>query len=168
MNLSAFDYLKINNDDCIYIFNLYQVVVQLANLSNFICPHQNFCHPNCYERQRRSCSRLVTALKKIYQSSEHEEEDKKQDTKKDFLKERLKRRVSIFNVSKPLSHFQLQQFLILCVLNSLIQPFSIKSREHKIANVEFLSFKFLTSPATIKLTKISHTVLMFSAEVSQE
>eukprot|EP00105_Crassostrea_gigas_P024973 XP_011445404.1 PREDICTED: protein unc-80 homolog isoform X2 [Crassostrea gigas] len=74
-----------------------KVVVQLANLSNFICPHQNFCHPNCYERQRRSCSRLVTALKKIYQSSEHEEEDKKQDTKKDFLKERLKRRGSIFH-----------------------------------------------------------------------
>ncbi|XP_061164273.1 protein unc-80 homolog isoform X1 [Saccostrea echinata] len=78
-----------------------KVVVQLANLSNFICSHQNFCHPNCYERQRRSCSRLITALKKIYQSTENEEEEKKQETKKDFLKERLKRRGSIFQQTSP-------------------------------------------------------------------
>ena len=72
-----------------------QVVVQLANLSNFICNHQNYCHPDCYERQRRSCSRMVTAMKKVYQSTENDSEDQekaKQDSK-DLFRERLKRRV---------------------------------------------------------------------------
>ncbi|XP_021380201.1 protein unc-80 homolog isoform X3 [Mizuhopecten yessoensis] len=81
-----------------------KVVVQLANLSNFICPHQSYCHPNCYERQRRSCSRLVTAMRKVYLSTEHDPEtlDKsKQGLHADFLKERLKRRESIFQQSSP-------------------------------------------------------------------
>ena len=85
-------------EGCIENFALYskQVVIQLANLSNFICPHQSYCHPNCYERQRRSCSRLITSVKKIYESVEEEpvkETDKKLEEKRDMLKERLKRRV---------------------------------------------------------------------------
>ncbi|CAG5120059.1 unnamed protein product, partial [Candidula unifasciata] len=80
-----------------------KVVVQLANLSNFICTHQNYCHPNCYERQRRSCSRLTTALRKIYESTEEDEKDtsKHTDGKRDLLKEKLKRRESIFQVASP-------------------------------------------------------------------
>ncbi len=42
--------------------------MQLANTSNFICDHQGFCHPNCYERQRRSCARLIAASQRIYGS----------------------------------------------------------------------------------------------------
>lgn len=47
-----------------------KVVVQLANKSNFVCDHQNVCHLNCYERQRRSCTRLMLALRKVYNSME--------------------------------------------------------------------------------------------------
>ena len=50
------------------VFLVSQVVVQVANTSNFICEHQGFCHPNCYERQRRSCSRLIMAIQRIYDS----------------------------------------------------------------------------------------------------
>ncbi|KAK6194683.1 hypothetical protein SNE40_000272 [Patella caerulea] len=79
-----------------------KVVVQIANLSNFICPHQNFCHPNCYERQRRSCSRLITALRKIHESTEEDEaHDSRNYNRKDDLKEKLKRRESIFQLTSP-------------------------------------------------------------------
>lgn len=69
----------------------------MANTSNFICEHQNYCHPNCYERQRRSCIRLMTAISKIYDSEapvEDTEVNNKKD-QRDFLKDKLKRRVSI-------------------------------------------------------------------------
>ncbi|KAJ8299881.1 hypothetical protein KUTeg_021400 [Tegillarca granosa] len=66
---------------------------------------KNFCHPNCYERQRRSCSRLVTALRKIYQSSETDDEDDEKarlDAKRDLLKERLRNRgESVFHQTSP-------------------------------------------------------------------
>ncbi|XP_071097692.1 protein unc-80 homolog [Haliotis cracherodii] len=80
-----------------------KVVVQLANLSNFICTHQNYCHPNCYERQRRSCSRLITSLRKVYHSTEEDEklDALKPDLKKDNLREKLKRRESIFQLTSP-------------------------------------------------------------------
>ena len=74
----------------------FQVVVQLANLSNFICSHQNYCHPNCYERQRRSCSRLTAAIRKIYKSCEEDEPDMKLQDRKDPMKDKLKRRVSLY------------------------------------------------------------------------
>lgn len=74
-----------------------QVVVQLANRSNFICDHLNFCHPNCYERQRRSCARLITAMRKIYESEKQEtaepEEARKDPEIKENIKDKLKRRV---------------------------------------------------------------------------
>ena len=81
-----------------FIFNALQVVVQLANLSNFICPHHNFCHPNCYERQRRSCSRLTTALRKIYDSAEEDEHNPAKNldgtrNKDAAIRDKLKRRV---------------------------------------------------------------------------
>ncbi|ESO92838.1 hypothetical protein LOTGIDRAFT_232936 [Lottia gigantea] len=79
-----------------------KVVVQIANLSNFICPHHNYCHPNCYERQRRSCSRLITALRKIHDSTEESESDSyKLDQNKETVKEKIKRKESLFQLTSP-------------------------------------------------------------------
>lgn len=81
-----------------------KVVVQLANTSNFICEHQSFCHPNCYERQRRSCARLMTAITKIYSSQPGEDKNKNKDEKddsSDTLRDKLKRRESMFQPSSP-------------------------------------------------------------------
>ncbi|CAE1324419.1 UNC80 [Acanthosepion pharaonis] len=81
-----------------------KIVVQLANLSNFICTHQDFCHPYCYERQRRSCIRLITALKKVYESTKEHEAKKTEkvvDVRRELFKEKLKRRESIFQQASP-------------------------------------------------------------------
>uniref|UniRef100_T1IVG6 Uncharacterized protein n=1 Tax=Strigamia maritima TaxID=126957 RepID=T1IVG6_STRMM len=43
-----------------------KVVVQITNSFNYVCKHQQFCHPNCYRRQMRACSRLVKAVRKVY------------------------------------------------------------------------------------------------------
>lgn len=74
-----------------------QVVVQLANLSNFICTHEGYCHPNCYERQRRSCQRLTTAIRKVYEATAttQQEDGRQSSAPKDMLKDKLKRRVSL-------------------------------------------------------------------------
>ena len=70
----------------------------MANTSNFICDHQSFCHPNCYERQRRSCTRLMTAIKKVYDSEKEDKEKQREEAKKEEKKEnfrdKMKRRVS--------------------------------------------------------------------------
>ncbi|XP_035664589.1 protein unc-80 homolog [Branchiostoma floridae] len=42
------------------------VIVQVANTSNFICEHKGFCHPDCYHRQQRSCLRLAKAVHTVY------------------------------------------------------------------------------------------------------
>jgi len=75
-----------------------EVVVTLANSSNFICDHASFCHPNCYERQRRSCVRLMTAIKQVYnaqppQPSQHADTSRS-DSAKDSFKDKMKRRVA--------------------------------------------------------------------------
>jgi hypothetical protein len=68
--------------------------VQLANLSNFICTHQGYCHPNCYERQRRSCSRLIASLRKMYESLEtSSDEGRNGNGHRDGAKDKMKRRV---------------------------------------------------------------------------
>nr|CAD7443504.1 unnamed protein product [Timema bartmani] len=43
-----------------------KVVVQVANSFNFYCSHQSFCHPCCYRRHMRACSRLIKAVRRIY------------------------------------------------------------------------------------------------------
>lgn len=87
-----------------------QVVVQLANRSNFICDHQNFCHPNCYERQRRSCTRLITSLRKIYESEKPEtsnvEDNRKETEVKEPMKDKLKRRVGRLKWRQIMAHEQ--------------------------------------------------------------
>ncbi|XP_036354476.1 protein unc-80 homolog isoform X2 [Octopus sinensis] len=81
-----------------------KIVVQLANLSNFICTHQNYCHPYCYERQRRSCSRLITAVNKIYESVKEVEVKKPHkvvDLSSTLQKDKLKRKESLFQQASP-------------------------------------------------------------------
>ena len=83
-------------------------MVQLSNTSNFICDHQSFCHPNCYERQRRGCSRLMKAVQRVYESDKDDpppvqEPDNSRwetDSHKDSLRDKLKRRVSLPLVGK--------------------------------------------------------------------
>ncbi|XP_065199931.1 protein unc-80 homolog isoform X3 [Planococcus citri] len=43
-----------------------KVVVRMMNSLNYYCSHQNFCHPFCYRRHMRACSRLTKALRKVY------------------------------------------------------------------------------------------------------
>ncbi|KAK9884494.1 hypothetical protein WA026_007335 [Henosepilachna vigintioctopunctata] len=43
-----------------------KTMVQVTNSLYYFCPHQNFCHPFCYRRVMRSCSRLVKAVRKVY------------------------------------------------------------------------------------------------------
>nr|XP_054770882.1 protein unc-80 homolog [Lytechinus pictus] len=39
------------------------VVVEIASKSNFLCQHKRSCHPNCLERQKRNCYRLMKAVR---------------------------------------------------------------------------------------------------------
>ncbi|XP_071797964.1 protein unc-80 homolog isoform X4 [Asterias amurensis] len=41
------------------------IVVEIASKTNFICNHQRCCHPNCFERQKRNCYRLMKAVRYI-------------------------------------------------------------------------------------------------------
>ncbi|KAJ8917160.1 hypothetical protein NQ315_012652 [Exocentrus adspersus] len=43
-----------------------KVMVQVSNSLYYYCPHQNFCHPFCYRRVMRGCSRLVKAVRRVY------------------------------------------------------------------------------------------------------
>lgn len=42
-----------------------QVVMQIANSFNFYCSHQSFCHPFCYRRHMRACSRLMKSVRRV-------------------------------------------------------------------------------------------------------
>ncbi|KAG8225919.1 hypothetical protein J437_LFUL005955 [Ladona fulva] len=43
-----------------------KTVVQVANSFNFFCCHQSFCHPFCYRRHMRACSRLIKSVRRVY------------------------------------------------------------------------------------------------------
>ncbi|XP_069694360.1 protein unc-80 homolog isoform X2 [Periplaneta americana] len=70
-----------------------KVVVQIANSFNFYCSHQSFCHPFCYRRHMRACSRLIKSVRRIYGEefgvmggNSHESDGEKhhrEDTKKE-------------------------------------------------------------------------------------
>jgi len=74
-----------------------EVVVTLANTSNFICDHTTYCHPNCYERQRRSCVRLMTSLRQVYHAQPPDPAElvamSRSESGKDSFKDKMKRRV---------------------------------------------------------------------------
>lgn len=44
-------------------------VIQLNSSTAFLCDHQGICPPNCHQRQGRSCTRMVRALKTLYSSA---------------------------------------------------------------------------------------------------
>lgn len=151
-----------------------KVVIQLANMSNFICPHQNYCHPDCYERQRRSCSRLITAVKKIYQSSEEEqmkESEKKLDQRRENFKEKYKRRESIFQQASPLKRrestpllekIRTDVSLVKQKLSSLKKPEKAKEKKEESPMV-----KYITSQAQ-KLTQCPLSILTKAAPILKE
>jgi len=43
-----------------------QAVMMLSGSFNYQCSHQNVCHPRCFRRQMRACSRLLAAVRKVY------------------------------------------------------------------------------------------------------
>uniref|UniRef100_A0A914WE92 Protein unc-80 homolog n=1 Tax=Plectus sambesii TaxID=2011161 RepID=A0A914WE92_9BILA len=43
-----------------------KVTIRLANSFNFVCPHQRYCHPYCFERVLRQCHRLTIGLRKVH------------------------------------------------------------------------------------------------------
>ncbi|XP_023931089.1 protein unc-80 homolog isoform X1 [Lingula anatina] len=81
-----------------------KVVIRLANQSNYICEHQGFCHMYCFERQRRSCIRLMNAVQRVYESDESDKPTEVKENEKvevtlptarptkDMFKDRLARR----------------------------------------------------------------------------
>lgn len=55
-----------DTDDTMKHLPWMKVMVQVANSFYYFCPHQNFCHPFCYRRVMRGCSRLIKAVRKVY------------------------------------------------------------------------------------------------------
>ena len=43
----------------------------MANSFNYQCSHQNVCHPRCFRRQMRACSRMLNSVRKIYGDEPH-------------------------------------------------------------------------------------------------
>ncbi|XP_064072419.1 protein unc-80 homolog isoform X1 [Vanessa tameamea] len=43
-----------------------KVIVKFMNSFNYVCCHQNFCHPYCFRRNMRSTVRLMKSVQKIY------------------------------------------------------------------------------------------------------
>lgn len=54
-----------NDDDTTKNMPWLKVMVQVSNSLYYYCNHQNFCHPYCYRRIMRGCSRLVKAVRKV-------------------------------------------------------------------------------------------------------
>ncbi|CAH0723740.1 unnamed protein product, partial [Brenthis ino] len=43
-----------------------KVIVKYLNSFNYVCCHQNFCHPYCFRRNMRATVRLMKSVQKIY------------------------------------------------------------------------------------------------------
>ncbi|XP_045030143.1 protein unc-80 homolog isoform X4 [Daphnia magna] len=41
-------------------------VLLLSNSFNYQCTHQHVCHPRCFRRQSRACSRMLSSVRRIY------------------------------------------------------------------------------------------------------
>ncbi|XP_049834730.1 protein unc-80 homolog isoform X4 [Schistocerca gregaria] len=75
-----------------------KVVVQISNSFNFYCSHQSFCHPFCYRRHMRACSRLIKSVRRVYgeefgivgsdAADVEAEKHHREDTKKDKTRSR--------------------------------------------------------------------------------
>ncbi|KAL8568215.1 hypothetical protein ACOMHN_027738 [Nucella lapillus] len=150
-----------------------KVVVQLANLSNFICTHQGYCHPNCYERQRRSCSRLIAAMRKMYETSESSMADEARNgsSQKDNMKDKLKRRDSIFMVTSPTKRRESTPLLEKIKTDVSMTKLKLNStwkKEEKTREIKDDSpiLKYLTSQAQ-RLTQCPMAILTKAAPVLQ-
>ncbi|XP_050528266.1 protein unc-80 homolog isoform X3 [Daktulosphaira vitifoliae] len=53
-------------DDTTYFMPWLKSVIQINKSFDYNCTHQSFCHPLCYKRYMRSCSRLIKAIRKLY------------------------------------------------------------------------------------------------------
>ncbi|KAE8737653.1 hypothetical protein FOCC_FOCC016879, partial [Frankliniella occidentalis] len=89
-----------DTDDTLTHLPWLKVLVQISNSFNFFCSHQNFCHPFCYRRHMRACSRLIKSVRKVYgeefglMSSPESEADKRGDGDKKESRGRGGRKVS--------------------------------------------------------------------------
>lgn len=45
---------------------IFQSVLLLSNSFNYQCTHQHVCHPRCFRRQSRACSRMLSSVRRIY------------------------------------------------------------------------------------------------------
>ncbi|XP_017847563.1 protein unc-80 homolog [Drosophila busckii] len=43
-----------------------KAVIDLLTSYNYYCSHKGYCHPFCYKRHMRSCTRLIKATRKVY------------------------------------------------------------------------------------------------------
>ncbi|XP_058983127.1 protein unc-80 homolog isoform X4 [Musca domestica] len=43
-----------------------KAVIDLISSYNFYCQHKGYCHPYCYKRHMRACTRLVKATRRVY------------------------------------------------------------------------------------------------------
>ncbi|XP_030370602.1 protein unc-80 homolog [Scaptodrosophila lebanonensis] len=43
-----------------------KAVIDLISSYNYYCPHKGYCHPFCYKRHMRACTRLIKATRKVY------------------------------------------------------------------------------------------------------
>ncbi|KAG7310085.1 hypothetical protein JYU34_004625 [Plutella xylostella] len=48
------------------VFPWLKVMVKFLNSFNYVCCHQNFCHPYCFRRNMRASARLMKSVQKIY------------------------------------------------------------------------------------------------------
>ncbi|KAK7491630.1 hypothetical protein BaRGS_00017083 [Batillaria attramentaria] len=150
-----------------------KVVVQLANLSNFVCTHQGYCHPNCYERQRRCCSRLTAALRKVYEATESNQGDElhRSASQKDTHKDKLRRRESIFMVTSPTKRRESTPLLEKIKTDVSMTKLKLNSgwkKEEKIREIKDDTpiLKYLTSQAQ-RLTQCPMAILTKAAPVLQ-
>ncbi|TPP63105.1 hypothetical protein FGIG_03319 [Fasciola gigantica] len=61
---------SINGDQIVCSTNMPWIdpVIEFLNHTNFSCDHQNYCAPNCFERQQHQCRALLNAVNQIYGS----------------------------------------------------------------------------------------------------
>ncbi|XP_037944678.1 protein unc-80 homolog isoform X2 [Teleopsis dalmanni] len=43
-----------------------KAIIDIITSYNYYCTHKGFCHPYCYKRHMRACSRLIKAARKVY------------------------------------------------------------------------------------------------------
>ncbi|XP_068157117.1 protein unc-80 homolog [Drosophila tropicalis] len=54
------------NDDTAKNMPWLKAIIDLMSSYNYYCTHKGYCHPYCYKRHMRSCTRLIKATRKVY------------------------------------------------------------------------------------------------------